>query len=109
MPEKPAQRIQDVADMITAKDLAQSLSSLHVLISQMASKLDAMQISITTLTTRIEMQAIRVDSLVQDQADHESRIRMLERWRYALPTSIILAAGSVIVALISLFAKFNGF
>lgn len=26
--------------------------------------------------------------------DHETRIRMLERWRYSLPVSLVLALGS---------------
>jgi hypothetical protein len=35
-------------------------------------------------------------------ADHESRIRMLERWRYALPTSIVVGLGSAGIALATL-------
>lgn len=34
--------------------------------------------------------------------DHESRIRMLERWRYSLPASIVLGLGSAGLALASL-------
>lgn len=30
--------------------------------------------------------------------DHEQRLRALERWRYALPTSLIIAVGSALVA-----------
>lgn len=29
-------------------------------------------------------------------ADHELRLRNLERWRYALPTSLIIAMASII-------------
>lgn len=36
-------------------------------------------------------------------ADHEVRIRGLERWRYALPTSLFVSAASIAVALIGLF------
>lgn len=32
--------------------------------------------------------------------DHESRLRQLERWRYALPTSLFLAVASVILAIV---------
>ena len=46
-----------------------------------------------------------VDSLLQlhtvttaASADHESRIRALEKWRYALPTAMFLAFASLAVA-----------
>jgi hypothetical protein len=35
--------------------------------------------------------------------DHESRLRMLERWRYSLPASIALGLGSAGLAIASLF------
>lgn len=37
--------------------------------------------------------------------DHEKRLRALERWRYALPTSLVLALGSIAVAVISLLGQ----
>lgn len=33
----------------------------------------------------------------QTLADHETRIRQLEKWKYALPVSVILAAGDLIL------------
>ena len=35
--------------------------------------------------------------------DHEARLRMLERWRYALPTSIMVGLSSISIALVALF------
>lgn len=37
--------------------------------------------------------------------DHEKRLRGLERWRYALPTSLVLALGSTAVAVIALLVQ----
>lgn len=35
-------------------------------------------------------------------ADHENRIRSAERWRYALPISLLLAVGSSATAVVEL-------
>jgi hypothetical protein len=50
------------------------------------------------------MQGIDTRNAAADaiHADHEARLRMLERWRYGLPASIILGLGSAGVALASL-------
>lgn len=37
--------------------------------------------------------------------DHEARIRMLERWRYSLPVSLIMSGGSILVAALALAGK----
>ena len=34
--------------------------------------------------------------------DHEARLRMLERWRYGMPASIILGLGSAGIAIASI-------
>lgn len=36
-------------------------------------------------------------------ADHEIRLRALERWRYSLPISLVVAVGSGTIAIVSLF------
>jgi hypothetical protein len=38
-------------------------------------------------------------------ADHESRIRSTERWRYSLPVSLVLALGSSTVAVAELITR----
>lgn len=32
--------------------------------------------------------------------DHETRIRALEKWRYALPPTLVISIGSMLVALL---------
>lgn len=32
--------------------------------------------------------------------DHETRLRQLERWKYALPSSLMLALASVVIAIL---------
>lgn len=63
-----------------------------------------------TITIRLrdvydEVKNLRIDvaplrDVVQKQADHEERIRSLEKWAYALPPTFILALVSAIVALV---------
>ena len=36
--------------------------------------------------------------LMPQVPDHETRLRALERWRYALPTSLIMGAAGLVVA-----------
>lgn len=44
---------------------------------------------------------IVVEELVERVKDHEARIRLGEKWRYALPTSLVIAAGSLVATLFS--------
>lgn len=37
--------------------------------------------------------------------DHSTRLRTLEAWRYALPTSVVMALGALGVELIRIFAR----
>lgn len=43
----------------------------------------------------------KLDIALRQQEDHEGRLRALERWRYALPTSAVLAVASAITAVLS--------
>lgn len=45
------------------------------------------------------------ESVDQSLKDHEERIRGLERWRYAMPTSILLAVGSVVATVLKATGK----
>lgn len=51
----------------------------------------------------------KLDVLIGQHAnisdDHEKRLRTLERWRYALPTSLVLALGSTAVAVVALLVQ----
>lgn len=46
--------------------------------------------------TRVEQVVVRLEAV----ADHEDRIRRLERWRYSLPASLFASAAALLVALI---------
>lgn len=41
----------------------------------------------------------------EELVDHEARIRALEKWRWSLPTSLFLAASSVISTILFTFVK----
>ncbi len=49
---------------------------------------------------RVEADVAEMHSAVAHIPDHESRIRKLEAWRYAVPSSVILAAGALVAALV---------
>jgi hypothetical protein len=56
-----------------------------------------------TMITKLvgQQEAIHQRNLMADQlhTDHEQRLRMLERWRYALPASVVVGLGSLGTAL----------
>lgn len=39
----------------------------------------------------------------EQQADHEQRIRSLEKWRYAIPASLIIAVGTGVALVLRSF------
>jgi hypothetical protein len=47
----------------------------------------------------IDQRNARADGILSDL---EVRMRLLERWRYALPTSVLLGVGSAAAAVVSL-------
>lgn len=59
-----------------------------------------------TMVTKLvgQQEAINQRNLNADQLhiDHEQRLRALERWRYALPASIVVSLGSIGTAVASL-------
>lgn len=65
--------------IVTTRDIFQ-------LASQTAGKVD----TIIALQTQAEARASATD------LDHETRLRALERWRYALPTALVLGAFSAV-------------
>lgn len=54
-----------------------------------------------------QQEAIHQRNQAADQLhlDHEQRIRMLERWRYALPASFVVGLGSIALAVASMLGK----
>lgn len=57
---------------------------------------------VTTLVGH--MQAIDARNAMADEIhrDHEARLRILERWRYSLPVSLVISGGSALVAALAL-------
>jgi hypothetical protein len=49
-------------------------------------------------STRLAVLAEQLKENTRSREDHEKRLRKLETWRHALPASLILAAGSAILA-----------
>lgn len=48
-----------------------------------------------------QMQAMNQRNLHSDtlHADHENRLRILERWRYSIPASLVLSAATLLQVL----------
>ncbi len=45
---------------------------------------------ISETKTLLEVQAFQVKALLESDGDHETRLRLLERWRYAIPSTLLL-------------------
>lgn len=48
----------------------------------------------------VQDQVAAMTPQAQQITDHEGRLRTLERWKYTLPTSMLLALVSIVVAVI---------
>lgn len=48
----------------------------------------------------VQDQVAAMTPQAQQLTDHEGRLRQLERWKYTLPTSLLLAVVSIVVAVI---------
>lgn len=53
------------------------------------------------------MQAVDTRNHMADEIhqDHEARLRILERWRYSLPVSLLVSGGSALVAALALVRR----
>lgn len=49
---------------------------------------------------QLQLDVSPLRDVVRTQADHEERIRSLEKWAYALPPTFLLALVSAVVALV---------
>ena len=56
----------------------------------------------SVLLARIE---VKLDMALKDSADHETRIRSLERWRYALPVALLITLVSTVSTIIQVFTR----
>lgn len=84
--------------VVTIKDLWQSQQSQT---DRLATAIGSMETTLARLTGHldsIDQRNLRADGTL---TDFESRIRSLERWRYALPVSLVIAAGSASAAVVA--------
>jgi hypothetical protein len=60
---------------------------------------------IAKISGHIEM--IDSQNLASDRAhqDYENRIRALEHWRYALPTTILVSAASIVISVVEWLSR----
>lgn len=55
-------------------------------------------LQLVSLTQEVRDMASPLKEAGRTLADHETRLRLLERWRYALPTTMLLAVASILAA-----------
>jgi hypothetical protein len=68
--------------------IADSVDQVRLALERMAGQLDT-----------INQRDVLTDRLL---SDYENRLRALERWRYALPTSVILGLASAVTTILTL-------
>ena len=92
----------DAASVVTIKDLWHSQQSQT---DRLADAINAVERTLERLTGHldsIDQRNARADGTL---TDFELRIRSLERWRYALPTSVILGMASAAAAILAAVHK----
>lgn len=88
------------AAQVTIKDLWQSQQAQTERLSAAIGSVERVLERLTGHLDAIDQRNARADGQL---ADLEGRMRALERWRYALPTSVVLGVGSAAAAAVSLF------
>jgi hypothetical protein len=66
---------------------------------------DSDSAAIARIEGKIDLLAIQIAGERERGTDHEVRLRGLEKWRYALPTSIVLALASVMAQIFPLVQR----
>jgi hypothetical protein len=61
--------------------------------------------AVVSLREDMRLMAQTRETVDETLKDHEERLRGLERWRYAMPTSLVLAAGSVVATALKAMGK----
>lgn len=75
--------------------------------TQMATDLAAMRVDVAKVAVQVAAipdLEMRVRTIEQrpSTVDLENRVRLIERWRYALPVSAVISAGSIVTAVVEL-------
>lgn len=60
----------------------------------------SVRVTLTDVYKAVEALQADVHEIKRLVPDHESRIRRLEAWKYALPTAAVIAMGSIIIGMI---------
>jgi hypothetical protein len=89
----------DAAEAVTIKDLWQSQQAQTERLSGAIGAVERVLERLTGHLDAIDQRNARADGVLSDL---ELRMRLLERWRYALPTSVLLGVGSAAAAVVSL-------
>jgi hypothetical protein len=89
----------DAAEAVTIKDLWQSQQAQTERLSGAIGSVERVLERLTGHLDAIDQRNARADGILSDL---EVRMRLLERWRYALPTSVLLGVGSAAAAVVSL-------
>jgi hypothetical protein len=84
---------------VTIKDLWQSQQAQTERLSGAIGSVERVLERLTGHLDAIDQRNARADGVLSDL---ELRMRMLERWRYALPTSVLLGLASAAAAVVSL-------
>ena len=68
---------------------------------RISDQIDQVRLAVERLSGHVD--SINQRDILTDRLlnDYETRLRALERWRYALPTSVVLGLGSAIIAVIA--------
>lgn len=88
--------------VVTIKDLWQSQQAQT---DRLADAINAVERTLERLTGHLDSIDQRNANADRMATDFETRIRSLERWRYALPTSVILGVGSAVAAILAAVHK----
>lgn len=68
-----------------------------VLIQQIAADMSATRAEVASVSARLGVIESRAGDADTARQDHETRLRALERWRYALPVSALGSIAAIVI------------
>lgn len=92
----------EVAGVVTLKDVWQAQTAQT---AQLADAINAVERALERLAGHLDAIDQRNAGADRTLLDYEGRLRALERWRYALPTSVILGVGSAVTAIVAVIHR----
>jgi hypothetical protein len=88
----------EVAGVVTLKDVWQAQTAQT---AQLADAINAVERALERLAGHLDAIDQRNAGTDRTLLDYEGRLRALERWRYALPASVLLGLGSTAAAVVA--------